>query len=126
MCIVAWMAVNVSHQVRFCQRGGTDRPAFGPLLITPLAQGDGVVFIFSTASVSRAFCSVVAALIERRVPAGGGGGGGGGVGGGGDGGCDGGGGGGDGDMHPLHWRTSWSCSLNSMRTAVSRVSSFAL
>ena len=42
------------------------------------------------------------------------------------GGGEGDGGGGEGDIHPLQWRTSWSCSLNSMRTAVSRVSSFAL
>ena len=77
-----------------------------PVLVsTPLAQGDGVVFIFSSASLIRACCSAVAAPIEKRIPVGGGDGGGsdgcgddgggGGAGGGGDGG-DGDGGGGDG------------------------------
>ena len=69
---------SVSHQVRLCQRRGTGWPAFGPVRIKPLAQGDAVVFIFSIASLSRAFCSGVAAVIETRMPEGGGGGGGGG------------------------------------------------
>ena len=69
MCAVLWMVTSVSHQVRLCQRRGTGWPVS---LMTPLAQGDAVVFIFSTASLSCAFCSVVAAPIERRVPAGGG------------------------------------------------------
>ena len=92
---VSDIVTSVSHQVKFCQRGGTGRPAFGPLLMAPLAQGDAVVFIFSIASFSRSFCSLVAALIELRVPAGGEGGGsegGGSEGGGGEGGVDGGGG----------------------------------
>ena len=72
---VSDIVTSVSHQVKFCQRGGTGRPAFGPLLMAPLAQGDAVVFIFSIASFSRSFCSLVAALIELRVPAGGEGGG---------------------------------------------------
>jgi hypothetical protein len=72
------MVTSVSHQVRLCQRRGTGWPAFGPVRIKPLAQGDAVVFIFSIASLSRAFCSGVAAVIETRMPEGGGGGGGGG------------------------------------------------
>ena len=76
MCAVLWMATSVSHHVRLCQRWGTGWPVS---LMTPRAQGDAVVFIFSTASLSRAVCSVVAAPIERRMPAGGGGGAGGGV-----------------------------------------------
>ena len=92
---VSDIVTSVSHQVKFCQRGGTGRPVFGPLLMRPLAQGDAVVFIFSIALFSRSFCSLVAALIELRVPAGGEGGGsegGGSEGGGGEGGVDGGGG----------------------------------
>ena len=69
---------RVSHQVRLCQRRGTGSPVFGPVVTKPLAQGDAVVFISSTASVSLFFCSSVAALIEWRAPAGGGDGGGGG------------------------------------------------
>ena len=72
------MATRVSYQVRLCQRRGTGWPALGPVLTKPLAQGDAVVFISSTASVSLFFCSSVAALIEWRAPAGGGDGGGGG------------------------------------------------
>ena len=72
---VSDIVTSVSHQVKFCQRGGTGRPVFGPLLMRPLAQGDAVVFIFSIALFSRSFCSLVAALIELRVPAGGEGGG---------------------------------------------------
>jgi len=93
MCTVLWMATSVSHQVRLCQRRGTDLPV---PLTTPLAQGDAVVFIFSTASLSRAFCSAVAAPTEKRIPAGGGDGGGGDGSGGDGGGGGGGGGGGDG------------------------------
>ena len=66
------MATRVSYQVRLCQRRGTGWPALGPVLTKPLAQGDAVVFISSTASLSLCFCRSVAALIEWRVPAGGG------------------------------------------------------
>jgi len=67
------MVTSVSHQVRLCQRRGTDLPV---LVSTPLAQGDGVVFIFSSASLIHACCSAVAAPIEKRMPVGGGDGGG--------------------------------------------------
>ena len=74
-----WMATSVSHQLRLCQRRGTGWPVF----VKPLAQGDGVAFILSTALLNCAFCVSLAALIEMRVAGGGGG--------------DGGGGGGNGD-----------------------------
>ena len=51
-----WMVTRVSYQVKLCQRRGTGWPAFGPVLMKPLAQGDAVVFIFSTASLSLCFC----------------------------------------------------------------------
>ena len=74
-----WMATSVSRQLRLCQRRGTGWPVF----VKPLAQGDGVAFILSTALLNCAFSVSLAALIEMRVAGGGGG--------------DGGGGGGDGD-----------------------------
>ena len=62
-----WMATSVSHQLRLCQRRGTGWPVF----VKPLAQGDGVAFILSTALLNCAFCVSVAALIEMRVEGGG-------------------------------------------------------
>ena len=96
----------------------------GPF-IEPLGRGFSIELLSSITRVKSSWYA------QGGLGEGGGGeGGGGGCDGGGDGGggsvgdgeggggeCEG--GGGEGDIHPLHWRTSWSCWQNSWRTAAS-------